>query len=154
MCADPEALCVALQQNGSYIQYSEQRDGLIYTPEMSRRARGIELWATMKYLGRAGMAELVEQLHQHAVTIATLLEQNGFEVLNELVFNQVIVSCGSESLTQATLANIQQSGKCWCGGSTWLGKSVIRISVCSWATTKEDIVDTIGTFVTARAMEK
>jgi glutamate/tyrosine decarboxylase-like PLP-dependent enzyme len=151
MCADPEALVIALQQNGSYIQYSEQRDGLMYTPEMSRRARGIELWATMKYLGRNGMAELVEQLHEHAVAIASSLEQNGFEVLNEVVFNQVIISCGSESLTQSTLANVQQSGECWCGGSTWLGKSVIRISVCSWATTEEDILRTIDTFVAARS---
>ncbi|MFT5674879.1 MAG: glutamate/tyrosine decarboxylase-like PLP-dependent enzyme [Paraglaciecola sp.] len=154
MCADPEALVTALHQSGSYIQYSEQRDGLMYTPEMSRRARGIELWATMKYLGRAGMTELVEQLHEHAFTIATLLKQNGFEVLNDVVFNQVIVSCGSESLTKTTLANIQQSGECWCGGSTWLGKSVIRISVCSWATTKEDILRTIDTFVTARSMSE
>jgi glutamate/tyrosine decarboxylase-like PLP-dependent enzyme len=152
MCADPEALIAALQQNGSYIQYSEQRDGLMYTPEMSRRARGIELWATMKYLGRAGMTELVEQLHEHALSIADLLKQNGFGVLNDVVFNQIIVTCGSELLTQTTLANIQQSGTCWCGGSTWLGKSVIRISVCSWATTKEDILTTVDTFVAARSM--
>ncbi|HEV2481599.1 MAG TPA: hypothetical protein VGS79_18135 [Puia sp.] len=71
MCQDREALASALHLSGSYLVIDDQkRDGMIYTPEMSRRARIIELWATMKYLGRSGMAELVEMLCARAVVIA------------------------------------------------------------------------------------
>ena len=150
LCKDAEALTSALHQQGSYIQLSEHRDGLLYTPEMSKRARAIELWAAMKYLGRAGIAELVEQLHNHAHLFAHLLTDNGFTVLNEVVFNQVIISCETEQLTQDTLILVQQSGDCWCGGSTWHDKSVIRISLCSWATTEQDIRRSVEVFVKAR----
>jgi glutamate/tyrosine decarboxylase-like PLP-dependent enzyme len=150
LCKDAEALTSALHQQGSYIQLSEQRDGLLYTPEMSKRARAIELWAAMKYLGRAGIAELVEQLHSHAEFFADLLSDNGFTILNDVVFNQVILSCETEQLTQQTLSLVQQSGECWCGGSVWHEKSVIRISLCSWATTKQDILRSVNVFVEAR----
>jgi glutamate/tyrosine decarboxylase-like PLP-dependent enzyme len=151
LCKDAEALTSALHQQGSYIQLSEQRDGLLYTPEMSKRARAIELWAAMKYLGRAGIAELVEQLYDHAQLFADLLTDNGFTVLNEVVFNQVIISCETEQLTKRTLALVQQSGECWCGGSTWREKSVIRISVCSWATSEQDIKQSVDVFIKARS---
>ena len=151
LCKDAEALTSALHQQGSYIQFSEQRDGLLYTPEMSKRARAIELWAAIKYLGRAGIAELVEQLHGHAQLFADLLTDNGFTVLNEVVFNQVIMSCETEQVTKNTLALVQQSGECWCGGSSWSGKSVIRISLCSWATTEQDIKQSIDVFIKARS---
>ena len=151
MCKDAEALTSALHQQGSYIQLSEQRDGLLYTPEMSKRARAIELWAAMKYLGRWGIAELIEQLHHHAQLFAELLTDNGFTVLNDVVFNQVIISCETEQLTQQTLMLVQQSGECWCGGSVWQEKSVIRISLCSWATTEQDIKHAVDTFIQARS---
>jgi glutamate/tyrosine decarboxylase-like PLP-dependent enzyme len=150
LCKDPEALTSALHQQGSYIQLSEQRDGLLYTPEMSKRARAFELWAAMKYLGRAGIAELVEQLHSHTQFFADLLTDNGFTILNDVVFNQVVLSCETEKLTKKTLSLVQQSGECWCGGSTWHEKSVIRISLCSWATTKQDVVRSVDVFVKAR----
>jgi glutamate/tyrosine decarboxylase-like PLP-dependent enzyme len=151
LCKDAEALTSALHQQGSYIQFSEHRDGLLYTPEMSKRARAIELWAAIKYLGRAGIAELVEQLHSHAQKFASLLTENGFKVLNDVVFNQVILSCDTEKLTQKTLTLVQQSGECWCGGSVWQEKSVIRISLCSWATTEQDILRSVDIFIQARA---
>jgi glutamate/tyrosine decarboxylase-like PLP-dependent enzyme len=151
LCKDAEALTSALHQQGSYIQFSEQRDGLLYTPEMSKRARAIELWAAIKYLGRAGIAELVEQLHHYAQLFARLLTDNGFSVINDVVFNQVIVSCETELLTNKTLALVQQSGECWCGGSTWHEKSVIRISLCSWATTEQDIRRSVDVFIKARS---
>jgi glutamate/tyrosine decarboxylase-like PLP-dependent enzyme len=152
LCQDPQALTTALHQQGSYIQYSENRDSLLYTPEMSKHARATPLWAAMKYLGRSGIAELVEQLHTHAKRFAALLTDNGFNVLNDVVFNQVIVTCETNQLTKATLVIIQDSGECWCGGSTWLGKSVIRVSLCSWATTELDIKHSVDTFVKARAL--
>ena len=151
MCKDAEALTSALHQQGSYIQLSEQRDGLLYTPEMSKRARAIELWAAMKYLGRSGIAELVEQLHHHAQLFADLLTENNFTVLNDVVFNQVIISCETEQLTQTTLTLLQQSGECWCGGSIWQEKMVIRISLCSWATTEQDIKHSVNAFIQARS---
>jgi glycine cleavage system pyridoxal-binding protein P len=117
---------------------------------MSKRARAIELWAAMKYLGRAGIAELVEQLHSHAQFFASLLTDNGFTILNDVVFNQVVLSCETEQLTKKTLYLVQQSGECWCGGSTWHEKSVIRISLCSWATTKQDVTRSVDVFVKAR----
>lgn len=150
LCKDAEALTSALHQQGSYIQFSEQRDGLLYTPEMSKRARAIELWAAIKYLGRTGIAELVEQLHGHAQLFGKLLADNGFTILNDVVFNQLIISCETEKQTQKTLNLVQQSGECWCGGSNWQGKSVIRISLCSWATTEQDIKHSVDIFVKAR----
>ncbi|WP_339721504.1 aminotransferase class V-fold PLP-dependent enzyme [uncultured Paraglaciecola sp.] len=151
LCKDAEALTSALHQQGSYIQLSEHRDGLLYTPEMSKRARAIELWAAMKYLGRSGIAELVEQLHHHAQLFATLLSENGFTVLNDVAFNQVLISCKTEQLTQTTLTLLQQSGECWCGGSIWQEKKVIRISLCSWATTEQDIRHSVNAFIEARS---
>jgi glutamate/tyrosine decarboxylase-like PLP-dependent enzyme len=150
LCQDSEALSEALQQKGSYIQHSEQRDSSIYTPEMSRRARGVELWSALKYLGKTGIASLVEQLHDHAQYFAHKLREHNFNVLNEVVFNQVIICCDTNNLTQITLKNIQASGECWCGGSVWFGRHVIRISICSWHTTSADIDRTIDVFVQAR----
>lgn len=150
LCADPEALTSALHQQGSYIQYSDKRDGMIFTPDMSRRARGIELWASLKFLGRNGIAQLVDTMHYNAQHFAEQLIAQDFRVLNEVVFNQVLVSCGDAQLTTDTLVNIQASGSCWCGGSTWQGKPVIRISICSWATTRRDVAESVTQFVHAR----
>lgn len=150
LCKDREALVSALQATGSYIVYGEHRDGMLYTPELSRRARAIELWATMKYLGREGIDELVNGLHEMAKQFADGLSKNGFKILNEVVFNQVLVACDSDSETEETLKNLQELRECWCGGSVWFDKKVIRISVCSWATTKEDVEISILSFVKAR----
>lgn len=150
LCNDKEALVQALQATGSYIVYSEHRDGMLYTPEMSRRARVIELWATLKYLGKSGIDELVVGLHERAVQFAKELKENGFHILNDVVFNQVLVICDSDDITQRTIKNIQDSGECWVGGATWKNKAVIRISVCSWATTQTDVTRSVKAFITAR----
>ncbi len=150
LCKDKDALVQALQASGSYITYSENRDGMLYTPEMSRRARVVELWATLKYLGRAGVAELVFTLHERAVQMGKQLEAEGFLILNDVVFNQLLVACDSEETTAQTIQNIQESGECWVGGTTWQDKLVIRISVCSWATTEADITRSVQAFVSAR----
>ena len=117
---------------------------------MSNRARAIELWAVLKTLGRSGVQCLVEQLCENAKEFARLLAEHGFQIHNEIVFNQVLVSCGSDELTKATVKQIQASGECWCGGSTWRGKSVIRISVCDWATGPKEIERSVRAFVDAR----
>lgn len=150
LCQDRAALVAALQATGSYITYSEQRDGMLYTPEMSRRARAIELWAALKYLGRQGVADLVEGLHDRAVQMAAELRAAGFEVLNDIVFNQVLIACGTDTITARTITEIQQSGECWAGGATWHGRPVIRVSVCSWMTTAEDVSRSVRAFAQAR----
>jgi glutamate/tyrosine decarboxylase-like PLP-dependent enzyme len=150
LCKNQEALVTAMQASGSYIQYSEKRDGMLYTPEMSRRARAIDLWATLKFLGRRGVEELVDGLCDRAMQFAEQLRAAGFHILNEVVFNQVLVSGDTPEQTKATLENIQKSGECWCGGAVWNGEPVIRISVCSWATTATDIERSVAAFVKAR----
>jgi glutamate/tyrosine decarboxylase-like PLP-dependent enzyme len=154
LCKDKEALVSSLQATGSYIVYGEHRDGMHYTPEMSRRARVVELWATIKYLGKHGIDELVSNLHERALQFAKSLSENGFHILNDVVFNQVLVACDSDSETMETLKNLQELRECWCGGSEWFNKKVIRISVCSWATTEEDVNISVSSFVKARNMVK
>lgn len=154
LCRDRVALATALQMSGSYIVYSENRDGMLYTQDMSRRARAIEMWASLKYLGKAGLSELVEELHERAVQMGDELHANGFEVLNEVVFNQALVACENDPVTERTIENIQESGECWVGGSRWRGRSVIRISVCSWATTPDDVTRSAKAFVAARKLAR
>jgi len=150
LCKDREALVTAMHAPASYLVYSERRDGMQYTPEMSRRARAVELWATLKSLGKDGLEELVERLCEHARHFAEELRGKGFRILNEVVFNQVLVACDTPELTRATLDTIQKSGECWCGGAVWNGEPVIRISVCSWATTETDVQRSISAFMNAR----
>lgn len=151
LCDDAEALTAALHNAGSYVVLSDERDGMFYGPEMSRRARAIELWAALKYLGRDGVDELITSLHNKALALAQHLAEDGFEVLNDVVFNQVIVACESDEITLATMKNMQQSGECWLGGAHWKGREVIRVSVCSWVTTDVDIQRTIDAFMIGRA---
>ncbi|NUO02806.1 MAG: aspartate aminotransferase family protein [Saprospiraceae bacterium] len=147
LCEDKEAMVAALHMSGSYIILSEERDGMLYTPEMSRRARIIELWATMKYLGKAGIARMVENMHDRSVQFANAVRAiKGFEVLNEVVFNQVLVCCASDEITVKTMERIQALRECWVGGSSWHGRKVIRVSICSWATTPEDVRRSVASF--------
>lgn len=150
LCKDRAALVSALQADGSYIHFSDNRDGMHYTPEMSRRARGVELWALMKSLGRAGIDSLMARLCDHATLFATELEKHGFRILNDVVFNQVMVACDTPEQTVALMQQIQRDGVCWCGGSQWQGEPIIRISVCSWVTTAADIHRSVQAFVDAR----
>jgi glutamate/tyrosine decarboxylase-like PLP-dependent enzyme len=150
LCRDREVLTSAFKASASYFQWSKQRDSMNFRPSMSDRARVIELWAVLKSLGREGVRQLVERLCQNARLFARLLAEQGFEIHNDVVFNQVLVSCGEDALTTATLRNIQASGECWCGGSTWRGRAVIRISVCDWATKPKDVERSVRAFVQAR----
>lgn len=155
LCADKEAITSALHMSGSYIIESVERDGMFYTPEMSRRARIIELWAIMKYLGKSGIDEMILAMHQRAKQFANEISQiKGFHVENDVVFNQVMVRCDSDQLTEKVLSNIQMLRDCWLGGSMWFGKKVMRVSVCSWTTTEKDISISVNSFEKALALEK
>lgn len=150
ICKKRDALVSAMQASGSYILYSDQRDGMLYSPDMSRRGRAVELWATLKLLGKHGVEELVDGLCDRAQQFARMAQAEGFTILNEVSFNQVLVACETPEKTTKTLKNIQQSGECWCGSGKWHDTPVIRVSVCSWATTEEDINRTVKAFVKAR----
>ena len=106
---------------------------------MSRRARGVELWATLRSLGKRGLADLIDRTCAHARRFADGLRGAGHEILNDVVLNQVLVSFGTPEFTRAVIARIQQDGTCWCGGTEWQGRTAMRISVSSWATSDHDI---------------
>jgi glutamate/tyrosine decarboxylase-like PLP-dependent enzyme len=129
----------AMAISAAYFTPGELREPSNYTPEMSRRARGVELWATLRSLGRRGLAELIERTCLHAWRFADGLRAAGYEILNEVVINQVLVSFGDPAVTRAVIARVQAEGTCWCGGTEWHGRPAMRISVSSWATTEEDV---------------
>ncbi|MGH9630791.1 MAG: pyridoxal phosphate-dependent decarboxylase family protein [Bryobacteraceae bacterium] len=135
----PEHLQKALALTAAYLQTSDVREPSHYTPESSRRARGIEMWAAMRSLGREGLRALIERNCRFARVFAERLQQAGFEVLNEIVLNQVLVCFGSAEETRRVIADVQDEGTCWCGGTQWHGRTAMRISVSSWATTEEDV---------------
>jgi glutamate/tyrosine decarboxylase-like PLP-dependent enzyme len=136
---DAAALRAAMTISAAYLQPGSQREPANQTPDASRRARAIELWAVLKSLGKQGLAELIERTCAHAKRFAAGLREAGYEILNDVVINQVLVSFGSGELTREVMRRVQEDGTCWCGGTVWQGKTAMRISVSSWATTEEDV---------------
>ena len=116
-----------------------EREPSFYTPELSRRARGVEVWAALRTLGASGVAELVERCCRHASLLARGLQAAGYEVLNDVVLNQVLVSFGDEETTRRVVAAVQRDGTCWAGGTVWQGRTAMRVSFSSWATTDGDV---------------
>lgn len=134
-----EHLRAAMSLSAAYLPTSDAREPCHYTPEASRRARGIELWAALRSLGREGLSGLIERNCQQAKTFAGRLRDAGFEVLNDVVLNQVVVSFGTAEETRRVIAELQDEGTCWCGGTQWHGHAAMRISLSSWATTDDDV---------------
>jgi glutamate/tyrosine decarboxylase-like PLP-dependent enzyme len=118
-----------------------------FTPELSRRARGVEVWTALRTLGRAGLAELFERNCRQARRFAEGLAAAGYQILNDVVLNQVLVSFGGPEKTRAVVSALQDDGTCWCGGTVWQGKTAMRISVSCWATTDEDVDRSIEAMV-------
>jgi glutamate/tyrosine decarboxylase-like PLP-dependent enzyme len=144
---EPEHLRAALSATAAYLVQGERREPMLYTPETSRRARGVEVWAALRTLGRSGVAELVERCCQHATRFAEQLGAAGYEILNDVVLNQVLVRFGDDATTRRVIGAVQQEGTLWVGPTVWQGRAAMRISVSSWATTTEDVgrsVDAIG----------
>ena len=135
----PEHLHHAMAMSAAYFQDGGEREPSHYTPESSRRARGIELWAALRSLGREGVCEILDRDCRLAKMFAERLRGAGFQVLNDVVLNQVLVSFGSDEETRRVIAGVQQDGTCWCGGTRWHGRAAMRISLSSWATTEEDV---------------
>jgi len=136
---DPAALHVAMQASASYLPAGAAAEPMNLTPQSSQRARGVEVWATLAALGRDGVAELVDRSCRLARRFAAGLRDAGFEVLNDVVLNQVLVSFGGQERTDAVIAAVQDDGTCWCGPTTWHGVRAMRVSVSCWNTTEYDI---------------
>ncbi|MFQ6023323.1 MAG: pyridoxal phosphate-dependent decarboxylase family protein [Acidiferrobacterales bacterium] len=136
---DPEALKAAMSVSAAYWPQEDRREPMYYTPEASRRMRGVEVWATLLALGREGLADLVERCCRHAARFAEDLSHAGYRVLNDVVLNQVLVSFGDDETTRKVIDGVQADGTCWCGGTVWQGQAAMRISVSSWATTEADV---------------
>jgi glutamate/tyrosine decarboxylase-like PLP-dependent enzyme len=131
----------------AYLIQSDAREPWHYAPEASRRARGVEVWAALRSLGRRGLAEMIERNCKQAARFAEGLRAAGFTILNDVVLNQVLVSFGDAEKTRRLIREIQAEGTCWCGGTEWQGQAAMRISVSNWATTDEDVERSIEAIV-------
>ena len=144
---DGAALRVSMGMAAAYLEAGTRREPMHHAPESSRRARGVELWAALKSLGRSGLCALIERTCAHAQRFAQGLQEAGFSVLNEVAINQVLVSFGSLEVTREVIRRIQEDGTCWCGGTVWQGKTAMRISVSSWATTEADVERSLAAMI-------
>ncbi len=138
-CKNEEDLRAAMSATAAYLLVGADREPMYYTPELSRRARGVEIWAALLSLGRHGLAELIERDCRMAERFASRLAAAGFKVLNDVCLNQVLVSFGDANITNRVIAAVQQDGTAWFGGTVWQGQSAMRISVSGWATSEEDV---------------
>lgn len=136
---DAAALRAAMSVTAAYLPGSGKRSPADYTPELSRRARGVDVWAALRCLGREGVEAMIERDCRHARRFAEGLAAAGFDVLNDVPLNQVLVSFGSAEMTGRVIAQVQHDGSCWCGITVWQGQTAMRISVCSWVTSDEDV---------------
>jgi len=151
-CADPTAHRSAMSLAAAYIvATSDQRDPHEFVPEESRRARAVPVYAALRFLGRQGFAEIIERNCRQARRFADGLRKAGYEVLNEVALNQVLVSFGTPEQTQQTIAAIQEDGTCWCGGTVWKNHTAMRISVSNWSTTDEDVDKSLEAILRAAA---
>jgi glutamate/tyrosine decarboxylase-like PLP-dependent enzyme len=146
---DPMTLKRAMSLTAAYLPQGEHREPSQYTPELSRRARGVEIWAALHSLGRRGLSDLIERTCRLARRFADELQAGGAEILNEVVINQVLVSFGDAARTRQVIERVQQDGTCWCGSTEWQGRTAMRISVSSWATQDDDVDRSVAAILRA-----
>jgi glutamate/tyrosine decarboxylase-like PLP-dependent enzyme len=147
-CRQLQAMQAAMSTTAAaYLIQSDDRIPYDHTPELSRRARGIEIWAALRSLGRTGLAEMIERTCRHAARFAAGLRAAGYQVLNDVVLNQVMVSFGDAETTRRVIAAVQAEGTCWAGSTVWQGHTAMRISASSWATTEEDVERSLAAIV-------
>jgi glutamate/tyrosine decarboxylase-like PLP-dependent enzyme len=153
ICAHPEHHTAAMEYAAPYLHVSDEaaiRDPMGYSPEFSRRARAVPVWAAIRELGRSGVAELVERTCEHARRFAEqIAELSGCEVLNEVALNQVLFRFADDEQTRAAVAAVQADGEAWMSGTTWDGRPAIRLSVSNWRTTDADVDRTVAAFARA-----
>jgi glutamate/tyrosine decarboxylase-like PLP-dependent enzyme len=152
---NPDHLRAAMSFTAEYLPQAYKREPLDYTPEASRRARGVAVWAALRSLGRNGLADLVERTCVYAARFAEGLQAADYRVLNDVVINQVLISFGDDAMTRKVITALQADGTCWCGETVWHGQVAMRISVSSWATTEADVERSLAAMVRlAREQEK
>jgi glutamate/tyrosine decarboxylase-like PLP-dependent enzyme len=141
LCARGEDLHRAFATEAAYLTVGEvtERAPMHLSVQMSQRARGIEVWATLASRGRAGIAALVEDCCRHAARLADLVVAGGAELLAPVVLNQALVAWADDAATDAVIAAIQRDGTCWAGATTWHGRRALRLSVSDVSTTAADI---------------
>jgi glutamate/tyrosine decarboxylase-like PLP-dependent enzyme len=140
--ADPEMHVAAMRIAAPYfVVDAGQRDSTDYVPECSRRARAVPVYAAIRSLGRAGIAELIERNCAQARRMAERLAAiPGATVLNDVVLSQVLLRLpGGDDANRAAVTAVQRDGTCWVWGTTWHGQYVLRVPVCNWATTNDDV---------------
>lgn len=145
--ARPEALRRAFSVHTSYLIATDAGPGDPFekVPEMSRRARGIPVWAALRQLGRDGVISMVDRLAANARALAEGLSAiPGVEVLNDVVFTQVSVSFGSDDRTHRVTQRLMAEGAVWMSGSSWRGREILRISVSNWTTDAGDVAASIA----------
>lgn len=138
ICRDPDALAQAMNSDAAYAASSRDAQKNL-TLEFSRRARGVPIWAALRSLGREGVAGMVERHCGYAVQLAERLRGAGFEVLNRVVFNQILVRGRTDAETLAARETVIASGAAWFGPTMWQGRPAFCLSISSWRTSGEDI---------------
>lgn len=147
---DGRALRAAMAVTAEYLPTeSAFRNPSDFTPELSRRARGVPAWAALRSLGRSGVSEMIERNCRQAREFARQLAAHGFEILNDVVLNQVLVTFGDPDRTRAVIGRIQDDGTMWAGETVWQGRTAMRISVSCWATTDADVERSVEAIVRA-----
>jgi glutamate/tyrosine decarboxylase-like PLP-dependent enzyme len=145
---DESALKSAMAITAEYLPTdSDFRNPADYTPELSRRARGVDVWAALRTLGRNGIAEMIERCCRHAQRFGDELTTAGFNVLNDVVLNQVLVAFGDDETTLKVVDALQKEGTCWCGSTVWQGRAAMRISVTNWSTRDDDVTASIEVMI-------
>jgi glutamate/tyrosine decarboxylase-like PLP-dependent enzyme len=139
ICRDAASAAECFDIEAPYIGRDAARAPNALTLDLSRRARAIEIWAALKALGRRGVAEMVERHCRQAVRFAAHLHDAGFDILNEVVLNQVVATVGDGERVPEIVARVQEDGICWIGPTVWRDRRALRLSVSSEATTDDDI---------------
>jgi len=149
ICRNAGALAAAMNADAAYSQAEPDAQKNL-TLDFSRRARGLPIWAALRSLGRTGVEDMVERHCRQARRLAEGLEAAGFEIVNRVVLNQVLVRGRDDQETAAVLARVQAGGEIWFGGTRWENRPAFRLSVSSWRTTDADIERAIGVIADAR----
>jgi glutamate/tyrosine decarboxylase-like PLP-dependent enzyme len=144
---DSQPLRAAMAVSAAYLPATVSGDSTDYTPELSRRARGVEVWAALHSLGRSGVAELVERTCRHARMFAEGLTAAGYTILNEVALNQVLVAFGDDAVTRRVIAAIQRDGTCWAGVTVWHEQTAMRISLSNWSTSDADVARSLAAII-------
>ena len=146
---EPDDLRRAMSISGAYLLSSAQRDQIDYSPDSSRRARAVDIWAALKSLGRSGLTKMIDRNCRQAVRLADGLRRNNIEILNDVVLNQVVVAFGDANRTNRIIDAVQADGTCWAGATVWRNRAAMRISVSAWATTNADIEKSLNAILKA-----